>query len=173
MNIIWIMGPSSSGKTTLGMNLIDKIRKMGGRVLHYDGDEIRGFFGKDFGFSEKDRLRVVKTLVHLANKGLDSGLNVVVSALTAKETAREYVAKNLKNPILIYLECSVEKCAERDPKGLYRKALRGEIKTMIGVSEKYRSPKNCHIILNTERNGIDCCLNLLFERLNGLGFVVS
>ena len=74
-HVFWIMGPSSSGKTTLSKEILKKFHKYGELAIHYDGDEVRDFFGSEFGFASNDRLRVVKTLVHLANKAFDCGFN--------------------------------------------------------------------------------------------------
>ena len=97
-------------------------------ILHYDGDEIRDFFGRNFGFTEENRGMVVKTLVHLAEKANNAGINVIVSALTAHQTARQYTQERLSNLIVTYVDCPIEVCAERDPKGLYKKAKNGRNK---------------------------------------------
>lgn len=170
-HIFWIMGPTSSGKTTLALHFLDKLRKEGSGAIHYDGDEVRDFLGPNHGFAEGDRLRVVSTLVHLANKAIDAGLNVVVSALTANQDARDYIKHNVKNLVLIYLECSIEKCSERDPKGLYSKARRGEIETLIGINTKYLPPENPDIIINTERESIENAVIELMKKLSGFGLL--
>lgn len=170
-HIYWLMGPTSSGKTTLAHHLLDKFRKNGNFAVHYDGDEVRDFFGPSHGFAEADRLKVVKTIVHLSNKAFDSGLNVVVSALTANQDARDYIKHNVRNLVLIYIECSIEKCSERDPKGLYNKAKRGEIKTLIGHNTVYLPPENPAIIINTERESIENTVAELMEKINGLGLL--
>ncbi|TGV46686.1 adenylyl-sulfate kinase, partial [Mesorhizobium sp. M2D.F.Ca.ET.160.01.1.1] len=95
-------------------------------------DEVRGLFGADLGFGADSRLRVVSVLVHLANKAADAGLRVVVAALTAGQDAFQYVRENVTNLTIGYVACSVQTCAQRDPKGLYRKAMSGEIDTLIG-----------------------------------------
>ena len=76
--ILWILGPTSSGKTTIADLLLKKLRHSNKIGMHFDGDEVRNFFGPDHGFASSDRLRVVETLVHLANKALESGVNAVI-----------------------------------------------------------------------------------------------
>lgn len=168
-HIYWIMGPTSSGKTTLAHHFLDELRKTGNCAIHYDGDEVRDFFGSNHGFAEADRLKVVRTLVHLANKANDSGLNVIVSALTANQDARDYVKHNVKNLVLIYIDCSIEKCAERDPKGLYRKAERGEIATLIGINTSYRPPEKPDVIISTEGTTIEFTTTELMRKLRSIG----
>lgn len=149
--ILWILGPTSSGKTTIAELLLKKIRSFNKTGIHFDGDEVRDFFGPDYGFAASDRLRVVKTLVHLANKTLESGVNaVIVSALTANNDAREYVFQHTKNLIIVDIQCSIAICTERDPKGLYEKAASGKIKTLIGFNTDYHSPEIIHKTINSE-----------------------
>lgn len=170
-HIFWIMGPSASGKTTLANHFLSRIKKNGKLALHYDGDEVRDFFGAGLGFKKEDRLKVVKTLTHLSNKALDAGLNVIVSALTANQDAREYVFQNVKNMVLVYLECSIEKCMQRDPKGLYKKAVNREIDTVIGYNNEYLAPENPDIIVNTDEKSVESSALELMGGLHELGLV--
>jgi adenylylsulfate kinase len=149
-HIFWLMGPTSSGKTTLAKLLYGRLFSDNNFTLHFDGDEVRDTFGNNLGFSNNDRLLVVKTLVYVSNKGLDAGANVVVSALTAFNDARSYVKKYLNQSIVIYLRCSISECSRRDPKGLYAKEKRGEINTLVGASSIYNEPECPDIILDTE-----------------------
>ncbi len=148
--VVWLLGPTSSGKTRLGRGLVERLRAIGRPALHFDGDEVRGFFGDSLGFEEDDRLQVVATLVHLAAKGAEAGIWVVVSALTAHRAARDLVRRRLDNLVFAAVECSIEECARRDPKGLYRQARDGHIDTLIGVNSRYRPVAHADIVLNTE-----------------------
>jgi adenylylsulfate kinase len=163
--IIWILGPTSSGKTTIAESLLLKIREKGESAIHYDGDEIRDLFGADLDFSAIAREKVVKTLVQLANKASEAGFLVIVSALTANDDAREFVQKNAKRLVIAYIECDIKICAERDPKGLYRQAKEGKIETLIGFNTPYDAPQKADIILNTEILSIDTCTNRILELL--------
>lgn len=166
--VLWIMGPTSSGKTTIARRVVEILRERGILVIDYDGDEVRDFFGPMLGFEKEDRLRVVRTIGQLANKAVNSGINVVVSALTANDDARAYVKGNVKNVILVYLDCSIEKCIERDTKGLYRKALGGEIATVIGINAAYKPFEGSDITINTENMSVDLGATELVERLGRL-----
>jgi len=153
--VLWLLGPTSSGKTTLATRAVIDLRKNGIPVIFYDGDEVRDFFGSNFGFGAENRLHVVSVLTHLANKAVEAGLHVVVAALTAGRDSRDYVRENVRNLKLYYVSCSIETCAQRDPKGLYRKAINGEIDTLIGYNSEYRPPDSPDFILDTERYSID------------------
>ena len=144
------MGPTSSGKTTIGEHLLKRLRAEGAPSMHFDGDEVRNFFGEGLGFEPSDRQRVVATLVHLANKTSAAGVNVIVSALTASADAKRLVLDTIKNPIIVYIKCSIETCAGRDPKGLYAQAKTGEIDTLIGVNSDYLPPDNPDLVIDTE-----------------------
>ena len=167
-HVLWIMGPTASGKTTLAKGLKAKFQEKNILTLHYDGDEVRDFFGPDHGFKKEDRLMVVKTLAHLANKAVDAEVNVIVSALTANEDAREYVKQHVKKLVLVYLECSIEKCMERDPKGLYKRAVDGAVDTVIGFNTEYAPLDGPDIVLNTEDKSVDEVLADFVQRLHSL-----
>ena len=148
--VLWLMGPTSAGKTTLGTRIVARLRQEGKLAVLYDGDEVRDFFGPGFGFGAEHRLRVVSVLACLANKASQAGLHVVVAALTAGEDARNHVRTNVQNLRIGHVACSVDACARRDPKGLYGRAKRGEIDTLIGFNSEYRAPDSPDIVLDTE-----------------------
>jgi adenylylsulfate kinase len=146
---IWLMGLTSSGKSTIAEHLVNILQNNDIPILHYDGDEVRSFFGKDFGFTEDNRGRVVETLAHLAIKANNAGINVVVSALTAHQTAREHIKKTIPNLLVGHVDCPIDICVARDPKGLYEKAGNGEIDTLIGYNSTYQPPVEPDIKLDT------------------------
>ncbi len=153
--VLWLLGPTSSGKTTLAKHLTERLRSAKTPILHFDGDEVRDFFGENHGFAPEDRMRVVSTLTHLANKTAAAGINAIVSALTANEDARRHVLETVENLIIGYVKCSIECCAARDPKGLYAKAQNGEIDTLIGANSAYLPPKNPDFVIDTEALSLD------------------
>ena len=159
------MGPTSSGKTTLAELFHKRLTERNKFVIHFDGDEVRDIFGDNLGFSNEERLLVVKTLVYVSNKVLTGGANVIVSALTAFDDARFYINKNLNRVIIIYLRCSISECTKRDPKGLYAKEKRGEINTLVGASSVYNEPDCPDILLDTERCTPEESLKELISKL--------
>lgn len=149
--VLWILGPTSSGKTTLAECFLEQWRHLGVPTIHYDGDEVREFFGSSHGFEAQDRLRVVRTLTLLANKAAEARMLCIVSALTAHSDARLYIRDNIPSLITGYVNCSIDECARRDPKGLYASAQRGEIDTLIGWSSPYEEPSDPDIVFDTQR----------------------
>jgi adenylylsulfate kinase-like enzyme len=154
-SVLWLLGPTSAGKTTLATRVVADLRQHGIASILFDGDEVRGFFGADLGFDAASRLRVVTVLAHLANKAAEAGLTVVVAALTAGQDAREYIRANVRNLTLGYVACSIQTCAQRDPKGLYRRARTGEIDTLVGYNTEYRPPDRPDLFLDTEAHSLD------------------
>jgi adenylylsulfate kinase len=168
---LWILGPTSSGKSTIAEIVCRLWRQEGAAVLHFDGDELRDLFGAGLSFDPEDRLKVVKSLVHFANKCADAGVCAVVSALTANPDAREYVFANTRNLVVCSLQCSIEACAERDPKQLYEKARRGEIQTLIGYNAPYMPPARADMCIDSEGGSPEeaaaMILRLLRQRSEG------
>jgi adenylylsulfate kinase len=166
------MGPTSAGKTTIGRLFVDHIRKAGMPAIHFDGNEVRDFFGSSLGFQPEDRLRAVSTCAYLANKSAEAGLNVVVSALTANEDARQFVRKNVRNLVLSYLKCPMEVCFERDARGLYRMAREKKIEpdTVIGLDSPYVPPSDPDIVLETAVLSPDESVKRLMNWLKKAGY---
>ncbi len=165
--VLWLMGPTSSGKTTLATALVERLRSKDVPAILFDGDEVRDLIGPDQGFSADERMRTVRTLVHLANKTAEAGLFVVVAALTANADARAYVRENVRSLVVGYVRCSIETCARRDPKGLYVRARRGEIDTLIGAEGDYRPPTDPDIVLDTESEDVAALIDKLESFLDG------
>jgi adenylylsulfate kinase len=159
------MGPTASGKTTLAGRLLRTLRENQLPAIHFDGDEIRGFFGSELSFTPKDRLQVVRTIVHLANKSIDANLATIVSALTANQDARDYIKKHAHKLITVYLNCPINECMRRDPKGLYKRAQKGEIDSVIGFNSRYISPVAPDITIDTAEKSVDNCLLELLGKL--------
>lgn len=165
---LWIMGPTSAGKTTIANKLMEQLSELNVMALHFDGDEVRELFGPSHGFAKEDRLLVVKALVHFANKAIRSGINAVVSALTANEESRQYVYDNASNLIICYINCGIEVCINRDPKGLYKKALNREIDTLPGISSSYAPPNKYDLVIDSELYDAYQCVEQILKKLREL-----
>ncbi|MAH84433.1 MAG: hypothetical protein CBB68_08900 [Rhodospirillaceae bacterium TMED8] len=160
--ILWLLGPTSAGKSTIASALEEQLRKTYDfPAVHWDGDHIRNMFGPKFDFSAKNRLKVVQTLAALAQVSSSAGIITIVSALTAHDDARQFIQATLPNLILCYVHCSIDQCIERDPKGLYRRAAAGEIKTVIGYNSVYNPPAHPRVNLDTSRQSVPECVDIL------------
>ena len=166
-SVIWMMGPTSAGKTTLANALVNNLREAGlGPVVHWDGDQVRDLMGDQLGFSAESRMQVVRALATLAETTSKSEVLTIVSALTAHQDARQLVEQMLPDLIRVYVHCPIEDCAERDPKGLYRRAKAGEIDTLIGYNSRYEPPVNPDFEIDTSTTDVAGCVDLLIEFLD-------
>ena len=163
------MGPTSGGKTTIAQALMSRIRAdTAMAVTCWDGDQVREMLGSTLGFSSDDRLRVVRTLAKLAKLTSDEGVFTIVSALTAHENARQMARSILPNHFVGYIHCPIDTCIARDPKGLYKRAINGEIDTLIGFNDAYVAPEQPDIEIDTSQmslsESIDSIALFLFQR---------
>lgn len=169
--ILWLMGPTSAGKTTLARALQQRLRDAHAMaVAHWDGDQVRDMLGPTLDFTAASRLRVVDMLATLAGVTSRAGVFTIVSALTAHDDARQLIRQALPDMLVGYIHCPVELCAERDPKGLYGRAKRGEISTLIGYNSAYVPPADPDIEIDTSRTEIDAGVDMLVAFLGDRDF---
>ncbi len=148
--ILWFTGLSGSGKSTIARRLEAEIHN---RRLHsfvLDGDNIRHGLNADLGFSPKDREENIRRLGEVAKLFCDAGFVIITSFISPYKQDREMVRKLARNKFIeVFLDCPLEECQKRDPKGLYKKALAGKIKEFTGISAPYEEPQNPDIRIDT------------------------
>ena len=125
--VIWLTDPSSAGKTVLSQALKKKLREKGYKVEIFDGDEVRKELYPDIGFSKKAREIHNKIVIHMAALLSRNGVVAIVSLISSYKVVREYTRRKIGNFIEVYLKYPLENGIKRDPKGLYAKAIKGEI----------------------------------------------
>ena len=172
--VVWLMGPTSAGKTTLARALCERLRARGGvPIINWDGDQVRDILGDILDFTPESRLQVVHTLATLALSTAQAGVLTIVSALTAHDDARQLIRDLLPHLLIVYVKCSVETCMERDPKGLYRQAAAGKIDTLIGYNSDYTPPQTPDLELDTSSENIETCVQQLVDFLGGHGVLLN
>ncbi len=172
--VVWLMGPTAAGKTTLASALSDRLRtQMNMPVVHWDGDQVREMLGDTLDFSPESRLHVVRTLAALATSTSEAGVLTVVSALTAHDDARRLIRETLPRLLIVFVTCPLETCMARDPKGLYRQAAAGEIDTLIGYRSDFTPPPTADLELDTSSETIDACVQRLADFLGRRGLLPS
>jgi bifunctional enzyme CysN/CysC len=149
--VLWFTGLSGSGKSTVA-NLVEKKLHAAGRHTYtLDGDNVRHGLNRDLGFTEEDRVENIRRVSEVARLMADAGLIVLVSFISPfraeRRMARDLMAEG--EFVEVFVDTSFEECARRDPKGLYARALRGEIKNFTGVDSPYEAPENADIHLQT------------------------
>ncbi|MEJ6685947.1 MAG: adenylyl-sulfate kinase [Crocinitomicaceae bacterium] len=164
---LWFTGLSGSGKSTLANALHKKLFDEGMSSVVLDGDNTRLGINKDLTFSNEDRIENIRRVAEITKLFVQTG-HVVITAFISPFKANRTAAKEIISDndfIEVFIDSSIEKCEERDVKGLYRKARAGEIKDFTGISSPYETPKNADIILNTNDLSISESIELLFKQL--------
>jgi len=169
---LWLTGLPSAGKTTLALALARVLRERGADVEVLDGDEVRTHLSAGLGFSRQDRQTQVNRIGYVAELLARHGVIVIVPVIAPYQDSREKVRAHHDShgtPILqVHLSTPVEVCAERDVKGLYAKAFRGEISAMTGVDDPYEIPVDPDLRIDTstldQETSVAALLGLLLER---------
>ena len=169
--VIWITGPSGAGKTTLAKAIVEKLQSMGYTVEHLDGDKVRSKLYPDLGFSKEEREMHNKVVVEMANLLAKNGVIVVVSVISPYKEWREFARREIGRFVEVYLRCPLKVRIQRDPKGLYAKALRGEIKGLTGFDGVYEEPENPEVVLDTDRTSVEEEVEAILEKLKDLGYL--
>jgi adenylylsulfate kinase len=137
---IWLMGLSASGKTTLAQLLAQAMAQRGFTVEVMDGDIVRTTLSKGLGFTPKDRVTNLRRIAVKAQNLIHQQIVTIVAAICPYHAIREEVRAIIGNYVEVYLNCPLEVCIRRDPKGLYRKALAGEIQNFTGIDDIFETP---------------------------------
>jgi adenylyl-sulfate kinase len=169
--VVWLTGLPGSGKTTIARDLEQKLRKLEWPVEVIDGDEIRQSLSKGLGFSREDRETHLKRCAYVAKLLSRNGVAVIAALISPYRNVREYARKETTNFLEVYVKCSVETCAARDPKGLYKKASAGEIKDLTGPQDLYEEPLNPDLTVDTEKLNVAESVNTIVRRLEELNLI--
>jgi adenylylsulfate kinase len=163
--VLWFTGLSGSGKSTIAVEVEKELYRRGKASYRLDGDNLRFGLNKDLGFTAEDREENIRRIGEVAALFADAGLITLASFISpyraGREAARQAAgAENFKE---IYVKASVEACAERDPKGLYEKAKKGEIENFTGISAPYEEPENPDLVVDTEKLSLEESVELVLD----------
>jgi len=165
--VLWLTGLSGSGKSTLSVEAEKMLFKMGRLAYRLDGDNIRFGLNRDLSFSPEDRMENIRRIAEVAKLFADAGIIVLVSFISPliemRQMARQIIGED--RFVEIYVKTRLETCQRRDPKGLYKKAIAGEIKEFTGISAPYEESERPDFVLDTDQNSIEENTRLLVECL--------
>ena len=148
---LWFTGLSGAGKSTLAGHVAKELQRRDCRVEILDGDEVRTNLSKGLGFSKEDRDTNIKRIGYVCKLLSRNGVVAISAAISPYREVRDFNRQEVGNFVEIYVQCSIEELTRRDVKGLYKKALAGEIKNFTGVSDPYEPPLNPEITVDSER----------------------
>jgi len=166
---VWFTGLSGAGKSTVAQLLEQRLRSRGARVELLDGDVVRESLSKGLGFSKDDRDENVRRIGFVCELLSRNDVIAIVAAISPYRAVREELRTRIPNFVEIYMDCSLEELIRRDPKGLYRKALAGEIQAFTGVSDPYEPPLRPDVTLHSDRDTPEACLETVWTALERLG----
>ena len=172
---LWFTGLSGAGKTTLAGKLAPELRARGLRVEVLDGDEVRTNLSKGLGFSKADRDTNIRRIGYVCRLLARNGTAAVSAAISPYRDVRDEVRRAIEQDgaafVEVFVKCPVEVLAERDVKGLYRKALAGEIQAFTGVSDPYEEPLAPDVVIETDRESVHSSVAKIIYVLEQRGLV--
>jgi adenylyl-sulfate kinase len=168
---VWFTGMSGAGKTALAIRLEEELRKRGLRVERLDGDIVRKGLTRDLGFSKEDRDMNIERVTFVAKLLTRNGVAVLASFISPYRVARASARQEIGNFVEVFCYASLDTLVERDVKGLYKKALAGEIENFTGVSDPYEEPESPEVTIDSGTETIEESLGKILAKLKELGYV--
>ena len=170
---VWFTGLSGAGKTTIAHGLEQQLRDRGQNVELLDGDVVRTHISKGLGFSKEDRDTNIRRIGFVCNLLSRNGVAALAAAVSPYRDIRDEVRAELGDFLEVYVKCPLDVLEERDAKGLYAKARRGEIANFTGVSDPYEEPLDPEVVLETDEETEEESLAKVIAKLQELGLLVA
>ena len=169
---VWFTGLPCSGKSTLSQLLHRHLQTLGYPAEILDGDDVRKRLTKGLDFSQEGRNENVRRIAFVANLVTRVGGVAITAAISPYEALRAEAREEITQFIEVYVNCPLERCVERDVKGHYAKAKRGEIKNFTGISDPYEPPTNPEVIVQTDKESPEKCIQKILSYLENAGYIV-
>ena len=170
--VIWLTGLSGAGKSTLANELEKRLWSRSMRTYLLDGDNVRHGLNSDLGFTQEDRAENIRRVAEVSKLMVDAGL-VVITAFISPFRAERQLARSLFGDgefVEVFVDTPLVVAEQRDPKGLYRRARRGELKHFTGIDSPYEIPENPEIVIDTTSMSVQESADCLDQLLNTMGF---
>jgi len=169
---IWLTGLSGSGKTTIAEKLKEYFKDKR-YIESMDGDAIRKGLSRDLGFSKEDRNEHNRRVIFCTKLLARNGVIVIVALISPYRETRAYAKGEIQNMMEVFVSAPLDVCIERDPKGLYKKALAGEIKQFTGIDDPYEEPLTPDLIVETDKESEDESFEKILSKARELGYLSS
>lgn len=172
---LWLTGLSAAGKSTIACILEEQLLKRGNLAYRLDGDNIRHGLNSNLGFSKADRQENIRRIGEVAKLFTDAGLVVIASFISPYRRDRDAVRAGMGKGdfVEVFVKVSIETAAQRDPKGLYKKALAGELKNFTGIDDPYEPPLNAELIIDTETSNPEESAQAILRYLEAHGYLAA
>ncbi len=170
---LWFTGLSGAGKSTLAAAVSAELRGRGIPVEVLDGDEVRQNLSRGLGFSREDRDINIRRIGYVAKLLTRNGVAVITAAISPYRAIRDEVRESIGAFLEVYVKASLDECIRRDTKGLYARALAGELPQFTGVSDPYEEPLSPELVIDTEREEVAESATRVIDRLLELGHLGS
>lgn len=168
---LWFTGLSGAGKTTVSRVIEENLRARGMKVEVLDGDVIRENLSKGLGFSKEDRDTNIRRIGWVCKVLSRNGVVAIAAAISPYREIRDELRGEIENFVEVYAECPIPVLAERDVKGLYKKALAGEIKNFTGVSDPYEAPLNPEVTYHSDTETVQESAQKILNKLEEMGYI--
>ncbi len=168
---LWFTGLACSGKSALADAVAKDLKLKGMKVERLDGDIVRKSLTKDLGFTEEDRNKNIERVTFVAKLLTRNGVAVLASFISPYNKIRAYSREEIGDYILVYVKCSLNECEERDVKGMYAKAMTGEIKNFTGIDHPFEEPDNPDIIVETDKQTVGESKAIILDALEKMGYL--
>lgn len=166
---IWMSGLSGAGKSTIANALEKRLYAMGKKTMILDGDNVRMGLNSNLGFSDEDRIENIRRIAEVAKLMNDAGLIVITAFISPyrqdRRNAKKIIGRDFRE---VYVSTSIEECEKRDVKGLYKAAREGKIAYFTGISSPYEVPENPDVTIDTEKMGVEECVDQILRQLHPL-----
>ena len=169
--VIWMTGLSGAGKTTIALELVEQLQRRGQRVERLDGDVVREGLTADLGFSAEDRRKNIERVTFVAKLLSRNGVGCICSFISPYQAVRDHVRENTTNFLEVFIDAPLEVVIERDVKGLYKKAIAGEIPNFTGISDPFEAPASPDIHVRTDQHTVEECAHMILNKLEALGYI--
>jgi adenylyl-sulfate kinase len=169
--VLWMTGLSGAGKTTVALELLDQLAERGLRLERLDGDVVRESLTKDLGFTAEDRRKNIERVTFVAKLLSRNGVGCLCSFISPYQSVRDHVRENTTNFLEVFIDAPLEVVIDRDVKGMYKKAIAGEIPNFTGISDPFEAPENPDIHVRTDQQTVAESAAFVISELEKRGLI--